>query len=80
MIVEIDKRAIKDLSKLDKHTSDTILDKIESLENFPNTSNIKRLINFTPRYRMRVGDYRVLFDIKNEVLTVYKVQHRKKIY
>lgn len=50
------------------------------LENFPNVSNIKRVSNFDPAYRKRVGDYRILFDIEEDILTIYEIKHRKKAY
>jgi len=80
MKVIIDENAIKDLSKLDKKSAKKIFSKIEKLQNFPNITNIKKLVNFYPPYRLRVGDYRILFDVENEILTVYKVKHRKKVY
>lgn len=80
MDVLIDNKAIKDLSKLPKKDKKNIFDKIENLENFPDIPNIKKLTNFEPPYRLRVGNYRVLFDIDNNILTVYRVKHRKDSY
>lgn len=80
MTVLIDDKAIKDLSKI--HTQDVkkILSKIEALEEYPEVANIKKLTNFEPPYRLRVGSYRVLFDIEDDVITVYKIKHRSKSY
>jgi len=80
MIVEIDSKALKDLTKIHKQEVKKILSKIELLENHPNISNIKKLTNFEPPYRLRVGDYRILFDIEDDVITVYRVKHRSKSY
>jgi len=80
MKVKIDDKAIKDLSKIDKKEATKILDKIENLENFPEVANIKRLTNFEPPYRLRVGNYRVLFEVKDDIITVYRVKHRSKVY
>ena len=80
MIVKIDSSAIKDLAKISKKDADTILKKLETLEKYPNIPNIKRLNNFDPPYRLRVGNYRALFDIDNNLITVYKIKHRSKIY
>jgi len=80
MIVEIDSKALKDLTKIHKQEVKKILSKIELLEDYPNISNIKKLTNFEPPYRLRVGDYRILFDIKDDVITVYRVKHRSKSY
>ena len=35
---------------------------------------------FDPPYRLRVGNYRVLFDIEDNTITVYRVRHRKESY
>jgi len=78
--VHLDEKALKDLSKIDKKEAAEILSKIETLKEFPNISNIKRLTNYTPRYRLRIGKYRALFDIDMGKLTVYRVLARKESY
>jgi mRNA interferase RelE/StbE len=80
MIIEIDSKALKDLSKIHKSEVKKIISKIEELEKYPNISNIKKLTNFEPPYRLRVGNYRVLFDIEDNIITVYRVKHRSKSY
>ena len=42
--------------------------------------DVKKLTNFEPQYRLRVGDYRVLFEIENNNLIVYRIKHRKSAY
>ena len=42
--------------------------------------DIKRLTNFTPEYRMRIGDYRVLFEVEKEKIIIYRIKHRKEAY
>lgn len=42
--------------------------------------DVKRLTNFTPEYRLRVGDYRILFEIEDLVIMVYRVKHRRNAY
>ncbi|CAA6805230.1 MAG: RelE/StbE replicon stabilization toxin [uncultured Sulfurovum sp.] len=80
MNVVIDDKAIKDLSKIQKQEVKKILLKIEALEDYPDVANIKKLTNFEPPYRLRVGNYRVLFDIEDNTITVYRVKHRSKSY
>ncbi len=80
MVVRLDDKAIKDLSKLDKSIAGIILSNIEKLEHFPEGTNIKKLTNYQPPYRLRVGHYRVLFDTEGDTLTVYKIRHRKDAY
>ena len=80
MQIEVSKNAIKELQKIDKKHQKVIIEKIKLLENYPNTPNIKKLTNHYPPYRFRVGNYRVLFDIKDEIIQVLSVKHRKEAY
>jgi len=56
-----------------------IFRKIESLEN-ELSINVKRLTNYSPEYSLRVGDWRVLFEIENTIIIIYRVKHRSKAY
>jgi len=80
MNVELTKEALKDLKKIDKKAKITIIDKIQLLKDYPDTPNIKKLTNYYPPYRFRVGNYRVLFDIKDDVIYIISVKHRKEAY
>jgi mRNA interferase RelE/StbE len=40
--------------------------------------DVKRLTNFTPEYRLRVGDYRVLFELEGANVVIYRVVHRRE--
>ncbi len=77
----IDDKVIKDLKKIDKHWQRKILTVIKiKLVNHPNSG--KRLVgSLSPYYRIRIGDYRVIYEINNsEVLvTVIKIKHRKDV-
>ncbi len=42
--------------------------------------DVKHLTNFTPEYRLRVGNYRILFEIEGNYIKVYRIKHRKNIY
>ena len=80
MKIIFDEEALKDLKKLDKQISKFILKKIESLKNYPVVSNIKKLKNFYPPYRYRINDYRILFDIEDNTIIIFKIVHRKDAY
>jgi mRNA interferase RelE/StbE len=72
-------RAIKDLEHLPLSVRRRILAKVEALET-DLQGDVKRLTNFTPEYRLRVGDYRVLFEIEGSTIVVYRVRHRAEAY
>ena len=42
--------------------------------------DVKRLTNFTPEYRLRVGNYRVLFELEEANVVIYRVRHRREAY
>jgi len=42
--------------------------------------DVKRLTDFSPAYRLRVGDWRVLFDVEGDIIVVHDVKHRSKAY
>ncbi|HEX8651790.1 MAG TPA: hypothetical protein VF708_13200 [Pyrinomonadaceae bacterium] len=53
--IEFKPCAVKDLDALDRPEARRILEKIRALENNL-AGDVKRLTNFTPEYRLRVGD------------------------
>jgi mRNA interferase RelE/StbE len=77
--IEIRKRAEKDLTSLSKLDAQKIADAIFALENGL-MGNIKRLTNHTPEYRLRVGDWRVLFEVSTNKIVIYRILHRKEAY
>lgn len=80
MRVEIDKKAQKDYIALSGEAKERIKKALLELKEFPNVSNIKKLSNYDPAYRKRVGDYRILFDVFDDLLTIYEIRHRKEAY
>ena len=80
MKIEIRKSAVKDLKNISEPFKNKIHNKILDLKDFPNIQNIKKLTNFEPAYRLRVGNYRVLFDILEDTIIIGRVLHRKNSY
>jgi len=80
MRINIRKSAIKDFKKIDHSDKEVIHFKILELKNFPNISNVKKLTNFEPAFRLRIGDYRVLFDVSEDTIVIGRVLHRKDSY
>jgi len=74
----------KDFSKIPKKKLDIIFQKIESLSKlWIENAQIKKLNNYNLcDYRLRVWDFRILFDIdidKKEII-IFRVLHRSKLY
>jgi mRNA interferase RelE/StbE len=77
--IEFKPRALKDLKALPESAKRRVIAKIEALRN-ELAGDVKRLTNFTPEYRLRVGDYRVLFEVEGHKIIVYRIIHRKDAY
>jgi mRNA interferase RelE/StbE len=72
-------RSVKDLKKLPAELRRRIIEKVEEMTE-DLAGDVKQLTNFTPEYRLRVGDYRVLFEIEGNTIVVYCVRHRREAY
>jgi mRNA interferase RelE/StbE len=72
-------KAIKDLRSLPKQIQGKRLEKIQLMENNL-AGDVKKLTNFTFEYRLRVGNYRVLFEIEDTNIVIYRVKPRDKDY
>jgi mRNA interferase RelE/StbE len=71
--------AERDLNHLSPDVARRVLRKIEAMQN-DLAGDVKRLVDFHPPYRLRAGDWRVLFDIKGNVILVQRVRHRSEAY
>ncbi|KGF25375.1 type II toxin-antitoxin system RelE family toxin [Oligella urethralis] len=63
-------RAKKQLRKIDITDRKRISDAVDLLADFENAVNVKRLVNHQYGYRLRVGRYRVLFDVQTQIKIV----------
>ena len=79
--VDWTEKAFKQLNKLPRVVSKSIYNRVGELTENPRGSNDKKLVG-KPFYRLRIGDYRVIFDIKDQelVVLILEVGHRKDIY
>jgi mRNA interferase RelE/StbE len=72
-------RAIKDLKTLNKRDRRRVMSKIEAMRD-DLAGDVKKLTEFTPEYRLRVGDHRVLFEVEGKKIVIYRVVHRREAY
>ena len=79
--IEIKKSAIKELESIPSNDLKRILTKIESLAEDPRQTGCIKLSG-DDRYRIRQGNYRILYTIEDDILTIFivKVGHRKDVY
>jgi mRNA interferase RelE/StbE len=78
-VVELKPRAEKDLRGLQRKDQQRIIEKLRFAASDLG-GDIKRLVQFQPTYRLRVGDYRVLFEIESSKIVVYRILHRREAY
>lgn len=79
--IEYDPKAFKQLKKLNPTIAKDILDGIEEFANTPVITKIKKLKTpFDGAYRLRIGDYRVIFYQENNLMLISKIAHRKEVY
>lgn len=76
--------AVRQLRSIPQTTALTILRALAPLGDDPRRedANIKKLSGYEDRYRLRVGDYRVIYDIIDGelIILVVGVGHRREIY
>ena len=77
--IEYGDTALQELDKLPAKQRAQILRKIERLRHGLH-GDIKRLREAETAYRLRMGDYRVLFDVEGDVIVIRRVGDRKSIY
>lgn len=67
------------LGRMSPEVADRIERKIYRMRNGV-AGDVKRLKAFVPGYRLRVGDWRILFEVEAEAIVVYDVKHRSEAY
>lgn len=80
--VELNKAAQRDLRRLSPQLQDRITPRIYALADDPRPPGAKKLAGQKERWRVRVGDYRVIYEIHGAILLVLVVTigHRREVY
>ncbi len=79
--VEFTKSAQKELNKLPKQSQLRIAKAIFALSTNPRVGKVRPMVG-VKSWRLRVGDYRIIYDIhdKKLIILIIKVGHRREIY
>jgi len=80
MKIKLAKQAIKQLDRMDNETAKRILDGIRGLAEIPPKGDIKPLQGFKQRYRLRIGQYRVLYGKTEGEIQITDIGSRGDIY
>jgi len=74
--------AEKSLDKIPRPVRRRIADELEELRSNPHPAGVIKLAGYENLWRIRVGDYRVVYEIHDDqlVILVLRVAHRKDVY
>lgn len=80
--VEFTGAAAREVRKLEPQVRRRVLSQIQGLEENPRPEDCRKLAGEENAWRIRVGDYRVLYEVVDETVTVvvFRVAHRREVY
>lgn len=80
--IEIKPSASKELEKLPRQMVVRVVAAIGELAEDPYPQGVRKLSGFDRTFRIRVGDYRVLYDIYENrlIIEIIRIRHRKDVY
>jgi len=80
--VDFTTAAARQVKKLPRPARDRVLDAVDDLGENPRPHGAKKLVGEDTAWRIRVGDYRVIYDIFDEELTVTVIRaaHRREVH
>ena len=76
----IKRSVLKDLRSLPKDVRGRAALSILELSTSPSPQGVEKLKGYERLYRIRVGDYRIVYEIAGEDVTIVAVSHRKDVY
>ena len=80
--IEWKKSTRKDLRKLPSATVDKIIEAVEGLAENPFPHGVEKLSGSEHAYRIRFGDYRIVYEVvaESKLVEIQRVRHRKDVY
>ena len=80
--VHLERSAERDLKRLSAEDFERVVASIRALADDPRPSGCRKLSGSRTDWRIRVGDYRVLYEVedKDKVVNVMRVRHRREAY
>lgn len=77
--INLKPKAEKDLKSMTTQDRSRVVERLRRLED--NLSgDVKKLTNHLPEFRMRAGNWRVLFEVEKDEIIVYRILHRRESY
>ncbi|TPW76893.1 type II toxin-antitoxin system RelE/ParE family toxin [Schumannella sp. 10F1B-5-1] len=80
--IAFDRRAAKEFAGLEKREARRVRDAIRALSEDPHPPGSIKLSGVDDLFRIRIGDYRVIYSVDDGILTVLvvRVAHRREVY
>ncbi len=80
--IEWKQSAVKELKKLPKEMIAKILVAVQKLSSNPLPLKTTKLVGTQQSFRIRVGDYRIVYNIffKTLIIEIVRVKHRRNVY
>ncbi len=80
--VRMDSRTRKTLDRLPGDLHGRVMRKLEALEDNPRPTGVEKLTGPDNLYRVRVGDWRIVYAIRDRelVVIVIRIGHRREVY
>ena len=80
--IEIRRSALKEMRRLPISVRGRVESEINNLVEEPFPTGVKKLIGGKDIYRIRIGDYRIVYnaDFENRLIMVERIRHRREAY
>jgi mRNA interferase RelE/StbE len=80
--IVVERNAEKDLDRLDAKVRARVIVVVRQLGKDPRPPGCRKLVGGKNDWRIRVGDYRVLYEIADaiRIVRVYRIRHRREVY
>ncbi len=80
--VIVERGALRDLKRLPAQIRTRVDERILALATKPRPQGVEKLSGSDCSYRLRIGDYRILYEIHDQILhiLVVKIGHRREVY
>jgi len=78
----LERNAERDLKKLPKDMFDRVLLGIKSLAQNPKPHRVRKIVGSKNGWRIRIGDYRVIYEVDEEgrAVKIMRIRHRREAY
>lgn len=78
----LERAAEKDLARLSSEVHDRVISAIQTLAANPRPPGCRKLVGSKNDWRIRVGDYRVIYEIADQIriVRINRVRHRREAY